>query len=212
MRQIIYIGDAMCSWCWGFSPVIEALREKYGGGSVDFILNVGGLRPGKQATLVDEKTKRFLRHHWHEVAKASNQPFKYDFFDWQDFLYDTEPAARAVVCARKQSADLDFPFFKTVQEAFYVGNRDVTKFETLAEIAASFDIDQDLFREDFESEEMQKATYAEFYQAANLGATGFPTVLVREENRLMYLTKGYLPFETLDSRVATFLEKGLPKA
>ena len=28
--HLIYFTDAMCSWCWGFSPVIGALRAKSG--------------------------------------------------------------------------------------------------------------------------------------------------------------------------------------
>lgn len=29
-KEIIYIGDPMCSWCWGFSPVLDQIRETYG--------------------------------------------------------------------------------------------------------------------------------------------------------------------------------------
>ncbi|MDH5427723.1 MAG: DsbA family protein, partial [Nitrospirota bacterium] len=26
---LIYVADPMCSWCWGFSPVLEEIRRLY---------------------------------------------------------------------------------------------------------------------------------------------------------------------------------------
>ena len=28
-RQLLYFADPMCSWCWGFSPVVEELGTRY---------------------------------------------------------------------------------------------------------------------------------------------------------------------------------------
>ena len=28
-KEIIYVGDPMCSWCWGFSPVLNRIRADY---------------------------------------------------------------------------------------------------------------------------------------------------------------------------------------
>ena len=47
MRQphLVYFADPMCSWCWGFAPVINAIRGRYGE-RLPVRLIVGGLRPG----------------------------------------------------------------------------------------------------------------------------------------------------------------------
>ena len=29
-KEIIYVGDPMCSWCWGFSPVLKRIEAEYG--------------------------------------------------------------------------------------------------------------------------------------------------------------------------------------
>jgi len=39
-----YFADPMCSWCWGFSPVIETLRDEYRE-RMKTALVLGGLRP-----------------------------------------------------------------------------------------------------------------------------------------------------------------------
>ena len=42
-KEIIYIGDPMCSWCYAFSPVIQRLFEKHKDES-KMSLVLGGLR------------------------------------------------------------------------------------------------------------------------------------------------------------------------
>ena len=30
-RTLVYIADPMCSWCWGFAPVIDELVREFAG-------------------------------------------------------------------------------------------------------------------------------------------------------------------------------------
>ena len=48
VRKLIYVGDPMCSWCWGFAPEIESLADDY---PIEVV--VGGLRPGPSAQPLD---------------------------------------------------------------------------------------------------------------------------------------------------------------
>ena len=45
-QEIIYVGDPMCSWCWGISPDLIKLRDHYRESQVAFRIVLGGLRPG----------------------------------------------------------------------------------------------------------------------------------------------------------------------
>jgi len=42
-KSIIYIGDPMCSWCYGFGPEISKIKAEFP--EVDFQIVMGGLRP-----------------------------------------------------------------------------------------------------------------------------------------------------------------------
>ncbi len=99
--HLIYFADPMCSWCWGFSPVIDAVRAEFGS-SMPIRLVLGGLRPGTTEPLTST-SKREIREHWEHVHEASNQPFDFHFFEREGFIYDTEPASRAAVTARRRS-------------------------------------------------------------------------------------------------------------
>ena len=66
-KKIIYVGDPMCSWCWGFSNEFKKLL-KFTADEFDGEILMGGLRPGT-AEPMDQDMKDFIRHHWDEVSK-----------------------------------------------------------------------------------------------------------------------------------------------
>src|SRR5690348_154615 len=121
--HLIYFADPMCSWCWGFVPVVAQIRKIWGD-NLPIRLVMGGLRPGTDKP-VTEAAKASMREHWGHVTEASGQPFDYGFFDREGFVYDTDPAARAVTLVRRHDETLALAYMVRVQGAFYAQNRDV---------------------------------------------------------------------------------------
>ena len=74
--HLIYFSDPMCSWCWGISQHIEALKSHYSK-NLGWIMVMGGLRPGQNDDW-NEDLKSLLRSHWEQVSHESGQPFNYD--------------------------------------------------------------------------------------------------------------------------------------
>ena len=58
--MIIYVGDPMCSWCYGFAPVYREIKETFAN-QTDSMMLMGGLRPGT-TEIMDDKTKKFIAH------------------------------------------------------------------------------------------------------------------------------------------------------
>jgi len=85
-----YFADPMCSWCWGFSPVIETLRDEYRE-RMKTALVLGGLRPGTPAPMTMTERADILQH-WRAVHARTGQPFRFDDALPDGFVYDTEPA------------------------------------------------------------------------------------------------------------------------
>lgn len=199
-REIIYLTDPMCSWCWGFSPVIHAIRRDFGD-RVPVRLVVGGLRVGTKEAMTPE-VRDFVLHHWQEVQEATGQRFRFDFDMPPDFKYDTEPACRAVVDVRRIAPDQTFPYFHRLQRAFYEENRDVTNVDTLATEAAAEGIDEALFRSAFDDEDVKRETMEDFVFSTSLGIRGFPSVVLKNEDEYRLLTIGYRPYEVLEGRLS----------
>lgn len=191
-HEIIYVGDPMCSWCWGISNHLEQLKAHYP--QYKFSIVLGGLRPGGGEAW-DERMKDFLRHHWAEVTKRSGQPFGYKLFDREEFNYDTEPPCRAVVAARKWMEGEELAFFEAVSRKFYVDNEDPSELSFYESICAEFNIPFDEFVAVFEAEETKYLTYQDFQLNRQWGVRGYPTVLFKSHDQLFQLNHGYAEFE-----------------
>lgn len=203
-KKLLYFADPMCSWCWGFGPVITAIGDSIGG-RAGLRIVVGGLRAGETRAM-DERSRAFVRHHWEEVERTTGQVFSHAFFDRRPFVYDTEPACRAVVVMRSFAPDAALAYMQRLQRAFYVDNEDVTDAATLARLAAPFGLEPEPFAALFAAAEIAAATRADFSAAHAAGITGFPTVVLRHGGTFSYLTVGYQPFEALKPQLDLWLE------
>ena len=196
--KLIYVGDPMCSWCWGFAPEIEDLASEY---PVEVV--VGGLRPGPMAQPLDERMAGFLRHHWVEIAERTGQPFDTSFLENNgDWVYDTEPAAIAVTQMRAVKPDATLDYFTSIQLAFYGRGEDVTDFSVLAALASGHGIDETSFAARLATDEAKKDAWADFSQARNWGISGFPTLVGElDDGRLALLARGFSPAGTIRERI-----------
>lgn len=202
-RVLWYFADPMCSWCWGFAPVISAIKDTYED-RLGFALVMGGLRPGTTEPVTPQRREEIL-HHWHEVQRRTGQPFAFEGALPPEFVYDTEPPSRAVVAVGEIKPEAKFPYFKAIQAAFYAEQQDVTRAETLATLAAEQNIDKTAFLELFESESILEKTRMHFEQTLRAGIRGFPAAVLQDDAVFTLLTYGYAPLEELLPRVEEWL-------
>jgi putative protein-disulfide isomerase len=189
-----YFADPMCSWCWGFSPVIETLREEYRD-RMKIALVLGGLRHETASMTAAGRTE--ILHHWREVHARTGQPFRFDNALPEGFVYDTEPACRAVVTVGGLDSALIFPLFKAIQNAFYAGGHDVTQPGVLADLAAELGVDRNAFLPAFDSDAARAKTQAHFKQTRQAGVRGFPALILQQDTQLTPVSSGCQPLDTV---------------
>jgi protein-disulfide isomerase-like protein with CxxC motif len=119
-----------------------------------------------------ETDRAYVRGHWEQVRAASGQPFDFAFFERPSFVYDTEPACRAVAVARAHDGGLAVPFLAAVQRAFYAENRAVAQ---------------------------------ELAQTAELGVTGYPTLLALRSGRPQVVSMGWRPYPDVEMALLPLL-------
>lgn len=193
--EFIYVGDPMCSWCWGFAPVLERMTEVY---DIPLRVVVGGLRPGADAEELDDRLARFLGHHWEQVEHASGQPFNHAFLERRDgWRYDTELPAIGVVTMRELNGSDTLRFHSRLQRAFYAEGVDITDPAAYPALLDGFDVDRDKYLERFRSSEMRRRAWGDFEEARSLGASGFPTLVVRDGAEYGIVTRGYVDADRL---------------
>lgn len=197
--EIIYLGDPMCSWCYGFSPEITQLLELYKK-EAKFTLIMGGLRAGGGDAWNDQM-KQFLRNHWKHVEETSGQKFGYTLLEREHFDYDTEPACRAVRVVRDLSPQQEFKFFKAVQQRFYIEGKDPKAVSFYKPICERFNIPFIVFRSKFLSDKYKELLQLDFDVCQSWGIHGFPSVVLGIEGRYQLITKGYAKFEQLKEKI-----------
>ena len=198
-----YFADPMCSWCWGFTPVIETVRAAYRD-RLSIALVLGGLRPG-ESTPMNRAGREDILHHWHAVHARTGQPFRFDDALPEGFVYDTEPACRAVITVGGLDAALIFPMFKAIQHAFYAEGRDVTQPATLSALAAGLGLDPETFLQAFASDRARANTQAHFGQARRAGITGFPALILQQDAQLHAISHGCVPLDTVRAAIDAYL-------
>lgn len=191
--HLIYFADPMCSWCYGFSPVVEDIRRAFGR-ALPIRVIMGGLRPGTDQPMTAER-KAELVGHWTHVTEATGLPFDPAALEHEGFLYDTDPAARAVVVVRRDGEELAVNYLGRLQRAFYAEARDITSGEVLADLAAEQGADRQRFLEQWTSEEAKAETWRDYAISQRAGVTGFPTLVAgpNEEGVFGVVTRGYAP-------------------
>lgn len=191
--HLLYIFDPMCSWCYGFSAVIGPIASHFGD-RLPVKLMVGGLRAGNTVAMT-AKDRDYIRGAWTRVNAASGQSFDFAFFDRENFVYDTEPACRAVVAVRSLAPEKALVFAAAVSRAFYGHNRDTTSADVLADVAAEQGLDRAAFLAVFNSPDTRNETFRDFLIAKDMGVEGFPCLVVGSGEQYALVTNGFRPID-----------------
>lgn len=202
-RELIYVADPMCSWCWGFSPVIERVAELI---RTRASLRVvpGGLRTDTRLPLSEHEVG-YIMNEWRKIAAQTGQPFDFDQPLDTAYVYNTAPACRAVALMTRERPACGLDYLRSLQQAFYVGRRDLKDPEVLADYAQSFGLRRDVFLDKFAQSEVDEALDQDLHFVQQCGVQGFPAVLLRTGPRIQKLTIGYQPYEVLEPHLRSWL-------
>lgn len=205
-KHLLYVADPMCSWCYGFAPVIEGIADHFGE-RLPVELMMGGLRAGNTKPMTDAD-KTTIAGHWRKVEQATGQRFDFERLDAREgWVYDTEPACRAVVTMRLLNPRLALAYKARVQRAFYAEGRDTTRDAVLADVAAEAGVDREMFFAELISEEARRAAGRDFTTARQAGIHGFPTLLAGDgTGQYLVVTNGYRPLDGLPQALERWME------
>ncbi|MDO8457290.1 MAG: DsbA family protein [Burkholderiaceae bacterium] len=207
VKSLIYVGDPMCSWCYGFGVPLDQLMSKLP--DIPLTVVLGGLR-AYNTDLMNQGLKDTLHHHWEEVHKRSGRPFTYGQFLANDFIYDTEPACRAVITIRAHAHERTLAMYNAIQRAFYAQSRDITQAKVLADIWEELLLSQPMttepftredFEQAFESDLIKSLTIDDFMIAQQWGIRGFPALIAVVNGQAQLVANGYMEADAILPRI-----------
>jgi len=201
--KLVFAGDPMCSWCYGFAKELKALVARHP--ELPLSILVGGVRAGATDVL-DDAGKQFRLAHWARVEESSGLPFnRKALLGRENFVYDTEPVCRAVVTARRLAPDADqLAVFDALQRGFYVDGLDTTDGSVLSAIGAAAlreqgkSVSDEHFLREWKSNGAIAETANDFSYVRALGIASFPHLLLQDGQHLISVSPGYAGVDQVD--------------
>ncbi len=203
--RLYYVADPMCSWCWGFRPVLQeivsALPE-----AVPVMYVMGGLARDSDDPMPDE-TRAYVQRNWRDVTATTRAEFNWDFWRKCKPRRSTYPACRAVLAARAQREDAVPDMFDAIQRAYYQEARNPSDIETLTAVAGTLSpsLDVDRFERDIRSAEIEALLQEGFNLRRSMAVREFPSVVVKRGDAQIDIVRGWANAESAIARLETAL-------
>lgn len=208
-HKLIYIYDALCGWCYGFSPVMQQIHEKYAG-RLDFEVLSGGMIMGLRAGPIGE-VAAYIEKAYPDVERATGirfgEGFLHNILRPGTAIFSSEMPGIALTVFRKHKPEQAVEFAHALQNALYFSGIELSLLENYRPLAEQFGLSGNDFVREMQAEENRYETMLEFQTVANWGVNGYPTVLLKPDHDHQYymIARGYTPFERLDAVIGKIL-------
>ncbi|NJO05401.1 MAG: DsbA family protein [Chloroflexaceae bacterium] len=199
MATLYYVIDPMCSWCWGFRPVMDEVLLRLPD-DIQLRYIMGGLAPDTERPMPALMQQK-LQDTWRLVAERTGATFNFEFWKRCKPRRATYPANRAVLAAGLQGKPHVPAMIAAIQQAYYVQARNPSDTKTLIELAGEIGLDAVRFARDLESQAVQERFEADLALARHLGIQGFPSLLLEQDGHFRWIAYGYAPAAPVVARL-----------
>ncbi|MEX2455943.1 MAG: DsbA family protein [Balneolaceae bacterium] len=199
---LIYVYDPLCGWCYGFHPVMDKLAKRFDG-KLDIEVKTGGLAVDDRAQTISEGYS-FIKDATSQVEKTTGITFGRNFkllAEEGSYFIDSVPPCLAQISMNTLSPENSLRFAGDLQSALFKDGKDLNEWETYDELLNNYDVDKNSFKKKWGSEKLKKQMREEFAWCKKVGATGFPTLLLKIGDETSLMTRGFRPYDVLESHL-----------
>jgi putative protein-disulfide isomerase len=205
--QLIYFYDALCGWCYGFSPVAKRLAAQFEA-QADFIVMSGGMVTGARVAPI-AKMAAYIEQAYPKVEQTTGVKFGEDFLRKilraGSYTSNSLPPALALTAFKSNDPQNQVSFAHALQRAFYYDGDDLNSDETYQKLATQFGMNADRFISQMHDEKTLHATLEEFNLVQSMGVNGFPSLALLTEQGGALLAVGYRDFNSLQQAIESKL-------
>ena len=178
---LFYIHDPMCSWCYGFKPVLKLIsKELKDNISIKYLL--GGLAVDTDTTMPEQQQQQ-IKANWLRIEQSiPGIKFNYDFWTHCTPRRSTYPACRAVIAARMQHNKYEKIMIDAIQQAYYTNAQNPSDYSVLYQLANKTGLKTEKFKTDIHSAEINDLLSAEISLSLKIGANSYPSLYILKDN------------------------------
>lgn len=193
---LIYVHDPMCSWCWSFRPVWQAVKKELED-NVEIQYLLGGLAPDSQEPMPKDM-QQSIRNTWQRIQQeVPGTEFNYDFWEKCQPRRSTYPACRAIIACRMQQPSLEPAMLLAIQQAYYLKAQNPSDESVLINLAEQIGLDVKQFTVDIRSENCQNKFIQELKHCRDIGVSSFPSLVLKKDESYVVLDLDYNNSKTI---------------
>ncbi|WP_128430791.1 DsbA family protein [Streptomyces cyaneus] len=199
--KLVYVFDAYCGWSHGFTATLREITSRHPDLPVEVVS--GGLFTGPRRVPIREFG--YVQGANAKIAELTGATFGQAYEELiadGSFVMDSEAAARGVAALRQVAPDRAAELAAALQHAFYVDGLSLSEAATYRTVAQAAGLDSDAVVAAFEAPEAQTAARDDLRRAAQLGVTGFPTLMAVDGDSVTPLAYGHATADEADERLA----------
>lgn len=199
---LVYVYDPLCGWCYGFHPVMEKLAERFKD-QLNIRVVPGGLAIDENAQPISEGYN-YINSSLEIVEKKTGITFGEPFVQLVEqgsYYYDSLPGCKAQNVVNRLAPEQSLKFAGAIQKAFFSNGENLNKLDTYLSILEDFPVDQAEFEAVFTSDQIEKITRDQFEWVHQNNASAFPALLLEIGNDTGLMSKGYRPYDTIESHL-----------
>ncbi|MEO0896580.1 MAG: DsbA family protein [Bacteroidota bacterium] len=207
--NMMYFYDALCGWCYGFSPVMQEFAMKH---QEEIKLEVfsGGMISGSRIGPIGQ-VAGYIKQAYKTVEDRTGVMFGEGFLEGilepGDAIFTSIPAAKAMLIFKKLLPARQLEYAGRLQQAVYFDGIQPDDKEAYVKAAAEFGVDEEEFSRLYDEPETAQGMLKEFEFVGELGINGFPSIVAEAKGKLYLLAHGYLPLEELEKNFESLKAK-----
>lgn len=208
--SFIYIYDALCGWCYGFSPVIKNLYLKYRD-EFDFQVISGGMILGDRVGPISQMAP-LIKSSYKRVEETTGvkfgDKFIYEVLEEGTMLLSSEKPCIALSVFKSYLPDQAVLFAHDLQKALNFYGLDLNEDETYKSLIQTYNLSVEEFISKLNNEEYRQLAYYDVALARQLQVTGYPAAFIKTgELQFHMIAKGYADQETMELRTQNVLKE-----
>lgn len=205
---VYYIFDPLCSWCYGFTPVLQKFAQLQTS-ELEFRVMCGGMLIGDSEVYAHELGED-IKKGFSRIAELSGQTFGEAFYkrlEQTDLKLSSLPGSLAMATLRYYQPDQALEFAHEIQKAFYKEGKNPVSVQTYGECAEDFGMNASDFMRLMVDKERLQIVQKEFEIVRNWKVGSFPTLLYQNGEKALLFSRGYCSLEELNQRYELAKEK-----
>lgn len=211
---LVYVYDALCSWCYGFDAVMAQVERDYSD-RADLVLVSGGMNVGGGRRRIQDILGPDYRAIYANVIERSGadigEAYLGGLVGRDNYVVDSLRPAVALSAFRSdpERATRQLAFVTTMQTGMYRDGLNPGDDAYYRAAAEAFSLDPEAFLAQMTEQVFIDDAHNDFALTQALGISGFPNLSLRDETGTRYLgiSRGFAPYDVIAPIIDTALDR-----